>query len=206
MPKTEAFDAWSGDYDEWFAQNPEIHARELRAVKSLLPEGGEGLEVGVGSGRFAGPLGVNTGVEPSEAMAARARAAGIRVARGVAENLPVMDGRFDFVLMVTVICFVDDLERTFAEARRVLRPGGSLVVAFIDRESELGRIYEQKKENDRFYRLARFYSAAEVGEALERAGFADLAARQTIFPAGDTRDVAEGSGEGSFVVLRGLKR
>ena len=37
-------------------------------IRELLPERGEGLGVGVGTGRFAVPLGVRVGVEPSRTM------------------------------------------------------------------------------------------------------------------------------------------
>ena len=76
-------------------------------------------------------------------MAARARLLGIDVRAGVAEDLPFGDGAFDFVLMVTTICFLDDVPKAFREARRVIRPGGSIVIGFIDRESTLGKEYER---------------------------------------------------------------
>ncbi|MDX9959582.1 MAG: class I SAM-dependent methyltransferase, partial [Spirochaetia bacterium] len=47
-----------------------------------------GMEVGVGSGNFAVPLGIGLGVEPSEEMARKAERQGIRVFRNVAEALP----------------------------------------------------------------------------------------------------------------------
>ncbi len=42
---------------------------ELAAVESLWPATGQGLEIGVGTGRFAVPLGIKIGVEPARAMA-----------------------------------------------------------------------------------------------------------------------------------------
>ena len=68
------------------------------------------MEIGVGTGRFAEPLGFREGVEPSPAMAERARRRGLEVTDGVAENLPLPDATYDVALMVTTICFVDDLE------------------------------------------------------------------------------------------------
>ncbi len=56
-------------------------------------------------------------------MAAKARARGIDVHPGVAEGLPFPDGRFDFILFVTTICFVDDLLKAFEEAFRTLKAG-----------------------------------------------------------------------------------
>ena len=47
--------------------------------------------------------------------------------------------------MVTVICFFDDVRKAFREVFRVLKPSGTLVVAFIDRASPLGKKYDERK-------------------------------------------------------------
>ena len=49
---------------------------------------------------------------------------GVNVIEGVAESLPFTDSQFDFVLMVTTICFLEDIETAFNEANRVLKSGG----------------------------------------------------------------------------------
>src|SRR6202011_4339241 len=61
---------------------------ELRAVRGLLPKDGVGMEIGVGSGRFAAPLGIRYGVDPSVKMRTLAQARGIEAVEGVAEKLP----------------------------------------------------------------------------------------------------------------------
>ena len=110
MPKSDLFNRHSDAYDEWFERNADLYEAELEAVRRLLPpQPSKGLEVGVGSGKFAAPLGIRTGVDPSEAMSARARMRGITVVPAVAEALPFSGGRFDHALMVTTICFVDDI-------------------------------------------------------------------------------------------------
>ena len=109
MPKTEPFELFTDAYEKWFVDNKQIYELELETVKQLLPPKSHGLEVGVGSGRFAAPLGIKIGVEPSRAMAEIARKRGIEVVVGVAEKLPFKDNSFDFVLLVTTICFVDDM-------------------------------------------------------------------------------------------------
>jgi len=45
-----------------------------------------------------------------------------------AEALPFDDGSFDTVVSTLVLCSVEDLERTTAEIRRVLKPGGNLLL------------------------------------------------------------------------------
>src|SRR6056297_711950 len=133
MPKKEPFEQYAEAYDQWFERNPDAFKAELELMRGLLPEqpGVVGLEVGVGSGKFAGPLGIETGVDPSKEMADRAEKLGIRVVLGVAEALPFPDASFDYVLLMTTICFVDDIEQTFAQSFRVLKPGGCIIVGFV---------------------------------------------------------------------------
>ena len=142
MAKTEAFEANLDRYEAWFDKNIFVYKAELRAIKSFLPPDGNGLEIGVGSGLFAAPLGIRHGVEPSLAMAAKARERGIDVTHGIAESLPFGDAVLDFALMVTTVCFLDDLDAAFSETNRVLKPNATFVVGFVDKNSPLGREYE----------------------------------------------------------------
>ena len=207
MARIAPFDEHAEQYDAWFDRHRESYLAELAAVGELIPVGGKGVEIGVGTGRFAGPLGIPVGVEPSPRMAELARRHGLLVFEATAEALPFSDGEFDFVLMVTVICFLDDVELALREAHRVLRPEGALVIGFIDRESALGRQYRLKKDRSLFYRDAAFYSVQDVESMLSRAGFSDFAYRQALFddPVRRAR-VEKGHGEGGFVVVRAFKR
>lgn len=206
MPITEPFEAHTDRYEGWFEDHEHAYRSELAAVERLLPDAGPGLEVGVGSGRFAGPLGVEHGVDPAPAMLDRARQRGVAVAQGVAEALPYREDAFGYALAVTTVCFVDDLAAALAEARRVLRPGGPVVAGFVDRESPLGERYEATREENPFYRDATFRSTAELEAALADAGFGAPSAAQTVFRFPEEMDepdpVEAGTGEGSFVVLR----
>lgn len=211
MAKSAPFDEQATEYDGWFDDNRAVYLSELEAVRALLPPHAKPLEVGVGTGRFAQPLGIALGVEPSLAMRRIAEGRGIRTVEGVAEDLPFGDGAFDLVLMVTTLCFVDDADQSLREAHRVLSPGGHVVVGFLDRATELGRKYEQRRAKSEFYRLARFFSAEEVLAALAHAGFCDLRAVQTVFGgAAGSEEGAEpvvrpGHGAGLFVVVRGRR-
>ena len=178
-------------------------------MRALLPFSGRGLEIGVGGGRFAAPLGVEFGIDPSAEMLAHARLRGVRVARAVAEALPFPRAAFDYALVVTTLCFVDDPTGMLAEARRVLKPGGALVIGFIDRASALGRHYEAHKDEDVFYRNAKFYSGDEVERLLFDTGFGAPVWAQTLCrPLAEIRaiePVRAGRGEGAFVVVRAEK-
>jgi SAM-dependent methyltransferase len=206
MPKTKPFDKHSDRYDMWFEKNRDIYHAELEAIRKLIPSRtAKGLEVGVGSGKFAAPLNIKIGVEPSEMMAAKAEKQGIWIFRGVAEDLPFSDSEFDFVLMVTTICFVDDILKSFSEAFRVLKPRGCIIVGFVDKESELGKQYLTKRNMSVFYKDATFFSAREVCNYLTDAGFRDLTFKQALIPGDQQTTIQDGFGKGSFIVIKGLK-
>ncbi|MBN1893646.1 class I SAM-dependent methyltransferase [bacterium] len=206
MPKTQPFEKYSDRYDKWFEKHQDVYLAELEAVRQMMhPSSSEGLEVGVGSGKFAAPLGIRTGVEPSEKMAVKAEELGIRVFRNAAEDLPFSDSGFDFVLMVTTICFVDDIFKSFKEAFRVLRPRGSIIVGFVDKESELGRRYWNKRNTSVFYKEATFFSTGQVCRHLADAGFGGFTFKQTLIPGETPGVVRDGFGEGAFIVVKALK-
>ena len=209
MAKTEPFERHTIKYEEWFEKNEFAYKSELQAVRYLLPKKGTGVEIGVGTGRFAEPLGIRVGVEPSKAMRKVAQKRGIEVIDGVAEALPFEDCLFDFALMVTTICFVGDIEASFKEAFRVIKPSGFFVNGFVDRKSSLGRFYHKHRIKNVFYKIATFYSVNEIIPYMEKAGFRNLAFTQTIFHAleeiKEVEIIKEGYGEGSFVVVSGMK-
>jgi len=209
MPKTEPFDKNRDRYENWFEVNEYAYQSELKAAGELLPEIGEGMEIGVGSGLFAGPLGIRYGVEPSVKMRELALERGVEAVYGTGESLPYDDGRFDYALMVTTICFLDDVEASFKEAYRVLKPKGALIIGYVDKQSELGKYYLAHKNESLFYKPATFYSTDEVLYFLRKMGFGGFDFRQTIFhPLHEIKavePVKRGYGEGSFVVVRGNK-
>lgn len=186
----DVFERFAEDYDRWFKEHCAEYRAEIARIRRLLPRpDSRAVEVGVGSGRFAVPLGIPLGIEPSCALGRMARERGVGVIRGRAESLPLRDGSCSSALMVTVICFLDDPARAFAEIHRILAPGGTLVLGFLEREGEVAWRYLHEKEKHRFLSCARFYSTGEVRELLgrtglcvtevdARAGFAVVAARK----------------------------
>lgn len=199
-----AFNKNATEYDIWFDNNSDLYQAELQALRFFIPEKKNGIEIGVGTGRFAVPLGISIGVEPAHQMAELARQRGIDVVEGIAEALPFADSSFDFAIMVTVVCFLDDVLQALREAFRILKSDGLLIVGFIDRESELGFKYNQKKAHSMFYRDATFYSVNELETLLAKAGFSDFSYRQTLLP--DGYSVKDGYGSGGFVVVCAHKK
>ena len=210
MSSIDVFEKHAQEYDEWFDENKAVYESEILALKALIPKGDTGLEVGVGTGRFAAPLGIRMGVEPAKAMADIARKRGIDVHEAMAEALPFDDESFDFVLMVTTICFLENPLQALKEAKRVLKPGGHIFIGMIDRNSPPGREYERKKITSKFYKYANFYSADQVLNWLRSLDFGQIVIRQTIFKSpGEISAVEpfeEGHGKGAFVVIAAKKR
>lgn len=209
MARILPFEKYYRRYERWFTEHPRAYYSELLAVRALVPWEGLGLEIGVGSGRFAAPLGVPIGIDPSRKMLRYASSRGIHTTQAVAEYLPFRDAAFDYVLVVTTICFVDDPVRMLSEAWRVLRTHGTLCSGFIDRETRLGQRYLAQQPHNPFYREATFYSAEEVRTFLKKAGFSQAVSIQTLFgPPSGTAEIEPfraGSGTGAFVIVRANK-
>lgn len=205
MSKAALFESHAERYERWFVRHDAAYVSELLAIRAALPVEGLGLEIGVGSGRFAAPLGVLIGIDPSMRLLKLAKMRGVSVACGIAEALPFPDTTFNHALIVTTLCFVDDPLAMLHEARRVLKPDGTLVIGFIDRESPLGQHYVAHQAESVFYRDAKFFSTSEVELMLAKSGFHRNTWRQTLTrPIEQTSDIEAahaGVGSGAFVVV-----
>ncbi len=207
MREENPFERHALQYDQWFDRHPKTYQLELGAVRELLPANGRGVEVGAGTGRFMGPLGISSGIEPAAAMRSIASERGITLREGIAEDLPLESESVDYLLLVTTLCFVTSTEEALLEAHRVLKPDGSLIIGMIDRNSGLGVKYEQHSGESTFYRGASLLSVDETVELLQQSGFTGFQFRQTLLPERTPEEAAvtEGHGEGGFVAIRALK-
>ena len=192
------------EYDRWFDEHPDIFRVELEALSRLFPSDGMALEVGVGTGRFAGALGIRFGADPALSALGLAASRGVKVVCAVGEELPFPACTFDAVLVNTVLCFAEDPEGLLGEARRVLKPAGSLILGIIDAASPLGRLYEAKKDKSPFFRHARLLSAQDVLELL-KSYFKVSRILQCLFGTPDDAEFLApprpGYGRGGFVVF-----
>jgi SAM-dependent methyltransferase len=199
------FEEAATEYDAWFDKNQAVYASEIAALQRFLPFCPGGLEIGVGTGRFAAPLGLHLGVEPAKAMADLARQRGVSVVRGVAEALPFRAASFGLAVLVTVLCFLSEPFLALREAARVLKPGGRLIIGMIDRDSALGRRYEAHKMESVFYRQAHFLPVHQVLDWIAQLPFQGLQTCQTLFhDSGEItapEPVQYGHGAGGFVVI-----
>lgn len=122
------------------AADPQHQAMVQAYLSDLsLPAGARALEIGCGTGAIARALaarpgiGEVKGVDPSPLLIERARelaggVANLSFAVGDGRDLDLEDAGFDLVLLHRVLSHVPSPDRVLAEAARVLRPGGSLVV------------------------------------------------------------------------------
>ncbi len=155
---TELFDRTAPHYD-WINSvmsfGSGVRYRREALGRAGLAAGDRVLDVAIGTGLVAraaadilGDDGRLTGVDLSMGMLAEARKSlPITLVQGVAESLPMADGCADFVTMGYALRHVTDLESTFGEYLRVLRPGGTLLILELTRPAT----------NSAAYRLTRFY-------------------------------------------------
>ncbi|MEJ2166904.1 MAG: class I SAM-dependent methyltransferase [Desulfobacterales bacterium] len=199
------FSIYHSCYEAWFMSHKAAYHSELLAIRALMPWRGLGLEIGVGSGRFAAPLGIEIGIDPSMAMLTYSIKRGVAGIQGVAEALPFKNAVFDYGLVVTTICFVEDPKAMLNEARRVLKPTAPLVIGFVNRASMFGQHYLKHQAENVFYREAKFYSTLEVERLLDETGFFDQTWGQTLSkPLWEIREiepVREGCDDDGFVVV-----
>ena len=208
----EVFDEHVDAYEAWFENNPFVFQSEIEAVREMLPEGDNlsGIEIGLGTGQCAKALKIKEGVEPSKNMRALANQRGIETMEAVAESLPYADMRFDFAVMLFCVSFYKDVAAAFKEAHRVLKKDGCLIVGFLDKDSIIGKAYEQQKAESVFYKHATFYGVNKITEKLKQAGFRYFKFNQTLF--GELNSInsvqtpKQGVGEGSLIVVKALKR
>jgi ubiquinone/menaquinone biosynthesis C-methylase UbiE len=206
--KDSPFDIFTEEYENWFKENELIFQSELLALKQVIPIGKEGVEIGIGSGIFADKLDIKFGIDPSEKMLNYATQRNLKVKIGFAENLPYPDNSFDFAAFITSICFVDNPEKAIKEAHRIIKDKGDLIIAFIDKESSLGKSLELEKEDSKFYRNANFYSVSEMTSMIVNNHFEITEILQTLteMKLNNPEKPIKGYGKGSFIVIKGRKK
>ncbi|MEQ1757434.1 MAG: methyltransferase domain-containing protein [Vicinamibacterales bacterium] len=126
-------------------------SRKTDLIAKRLGDAGQamikGLDLGCGQGAHALNLAERgyqiVGVDPSIRSVELARAAGARVSAASASSLPFVDQAFDFVYVVGVLHHVPSAvrEQAYGEIRRVLKPGGLLLVHETNPRNPLFRFY-----------------------------------------------------------------
>ena len=132
------FDRTAGDYDSverMLAFGSGRWYRRQALQRAGLQPGMRVLDIATGTGLVArealavvGPTGSVLGLDPSAGMLSEAGSLSIPLVRALGEKLPCRDHAFDFVSMGFALRHVADLDKLFAEMRRVLKPGGTACV------------------------------------------------------------------------------
>jgi len=146
--------------------------RHLRPARGMTL-----VDVGAGTGAFASAFadwfGIDVvAVEPSAAMRARIpRTPAVEVLEGDASRLPLRDRSADAAWLSLVIHHVPDLQAAAREVRRVLRPGGPVLIrqGFSDRLDDRIEIVRWFPETARI--VGTFPTFEDVSEAFAAAGF-----------------------------------
>jgi ubiquinone/menaquinone biosynthesis C-methylase UbiE len=206
------FNALAERYDLWYdtAFGVAAFQQEIACLRLVCTDySGAWLEVGVGSGRFARELGIACGLDPAPEMLRLAVARGIEAHQGSAEAMPFPNASFAGVLLAFTLCFLAKPSKALQECRRILRPGGSLLLGFVPAGGSWGRHYARKAAAGHpLYSKAVFYSAAEVLELAVRAGFSLKAAASALFsspelqPEPDAGAIPGCHEEAGFMALR----
>jgi ubiquinone/menaquinone biosynthesis C-methylase UbiE len=131
------FDTLAVFYDKWFEEEGklifEIEVRTFQEVLASLPR--PWLEIGVGSGRFAQALGIQTGIDPSTKLLEFASKRGMEVVVGRGEQHIFSSTSFGTVFLIVTLCFVNSALDVLKEAHRILAPGGKIVLGLVLKES-----------------------------------------------------------------------
>ena len=107
-------------------------------------------------------------LDPARGMLRRVPADVDRL-RGSATSLPLRDGSIDAVLIVDALHHMPPVARVFSEVRRVLRPGGVVVVIDFNPTTVRGRLLVAAEHLIGFNSV--FYSPTDLGSHLDTAGF-----------------------------------
>lgn len=182
MPHGDAaiFDRFARLYDF----KPPTRSRKLQPGLNFAERSIERvLDVGGGTGQGVRGLGVPTGVvvDAAPGMLAGARDHGIPAVRGDARQLPVPDETVDAVLLLDALHHMPEGEAVIADAARVLRPGGVLVVLEFDPTTVRGRLLVAAEHLFGFE--STFFSPNELAATMRAAGL-DVTAYRTGFEYG----------------------
>ncbi len=161
---------------QWDAMRTELFGirAELAAFPALLGEASVVADLGCGTGQLSAAVAPFVArviaVDESRAMldAARRRLEGhanVDLRQGDLESLPLEDASVDVTLLVLALHHAVEPERVLREARRVLAPGGRLLV--VDMVP-----HERDEYRQQMGHVWQGFSAGQMGEWLERAGFA----------------------------------
>ncbi len=178
-----AFESAARGYDAAAVLQHEVGERLLERLDLTTLQPARILDLGCGTGRALGALrkhypeaGV-VGADIAFGMLAVARHAQSRFRRtplvcADAMHLPFTAMSFDLIYCNLMLQWCNDLERIFAELRRLLRPHALLLFTTFGPDT-LRELRAAWREVDSFKHVNRFIDMHDIGDALMRAGFVE---------------------------------
>jgi malonyl-CoA O-methyltransferase len=178
-----SFERAAPDYDRHAFLQREIADRILERLDSVRIDPKWILDLGCGTGYALDGLqrryrGARTlALDFAQGMLLKARRRGGWLRRPLclcadAERLPLAEGTVDLILSASTLQWCNDLDRTFAECLRVLRPGGLLMFATYGPDT-LKELRDAWSAVDGATHVSPFVDMHDIGDALMRAHFAD---------------------------------
>ena len=191
------YDDFADVYDARYSghRGSEYHRHISDHIMNLLPDGGNLLDIGCGTGlfmdRYIGRGGSAVGVDISSGMVRHGRRSGIDgdFCVGTATMLPFRDDAFDAVSSILAFSYVPDPAAMIRESFRVLTPGGRLAICTLSRTliTSLVPIVYRVEERLGLKSVCvgdfgeHYYTNAEMAELLSDAGFEDVATSRCTF-------------------------
>ncbi|MEZ4618611.1 MAG: class I SAM-dependent methyltransferase [Caldilineaceae bacterium] len=157
------------DRHAWFAGRTRAILKYLDAEVGSTRPGQERLvlDIGGGAGNMAHHLahfGRVIGIDPNGRPLAVAAQRGLEVAKGLGDRLPFPDNSFDLIALLDTVEHIPDDLAVFAECRRVLKPGGKLMIT-------VPALMWLWSYNDEINAHQRRYTAPELKQKLTTSGF-----------------------------------
>ncbi|HEX9045608.1 MAG TPA: class I SAM-dependent methyltransferase [Verrucomicrobiae bacterium] len=163
-------------FEKQLVQLPD-NERVLRQLNKLFPQRGKILEIGSFRGIFLDRVRAagwqTTGLEPDRPVADYSRSKyGLNIVDGVLPNPLLPDQAFDAVILLHVIEHMPDPAENLREIRRIMRPGGVLVVETPRFDSLMFKLLGRRERslsncNGHIY----FFTVPTLRRLLEKNGF-----------------------------------
>lgn len=183
------YDAW---YETPLGKVSDRFEKELVLSMAGIKDGERVLDAGCGTGiysielakRGARVIGLDASSGMLEWARGKAATAGLKIdfIKADALKIPFSDGHFDMVISVCMLCFVKDRQAALLEVKRVLRPGGRLIIAVLNSRSPWALLRRAKGLFQKsVYKSAEFLSPRAVESELRKAGFKGIETRTCLF-------------------------
>ena len=179
----DAFDRAAEQYDEVAVLQREVGERIMERLELIRITPRTILDVGAGTGVFSQALSkryaksrvLALDIAPRMLLQARRRTGWFSrqgFICGDADSLPIAAASVDLIFSNFTLQWCGELERAFAEFRRVLKPGGLLMFSTLGPDT-LKELRQSWRAVDDRPHVHQFIDMHDVGDALLRAGFSD---------------------------------